>query len=80
MVLIGTYMVLNAQSLKSGRHTFTAHIKRKREYSLISLHSKRFQSSYSAKVRVGAKKMEGGGGGDKRKRLPANPMILENAP
>ena len=82
MVLIGTYMVLNAQSLKSGRHTFTAHIKRKREYSLISLHSKHFQSSYSAKVRVGAKKMEGGGGGggDKRKRLPANPTILENAP
>ena len=26
------------------------------------------------------KKVEGGGGGEKRKRLPANPMILENAP
>ena len=26
------------------------------------------------------KKMEGGGGGEKRKRLPANPTILENAP
>ena len=34
-------------------------------------------------VRAGAKKknkMEGGGGGGKRKRLPANPTILENAP
>ena len=47
-----------------------------------SLRSKRFQSSYGAKVRAGAKKkrVEGGGGGKKRKRLPANPMILENAP
>ena len=47
-----------------------------------SLRSKRFQSTYSAKVRAGAKKkkMEGGGGGEKRKRLPANPTILENAP
>ena len=26
------------------------------------------------------KKMEGGGRGEKRKRLPANPTILENAP
>ena len=26
------------------------------------------------------KKMEGGGGGEKRKRLPASPTILENAP
>ena len=26
------------------------------------------------------KKVEGGAGGEKRKRLPANPMILENAP
>ena len=26
------------------------------------------------------KKMEGVGGGEKRKRLPANPTILENAP
>ena len=26
------------------------------------------------------KKMEGGGGGEKRKHLPANPTILENAP
>ena len=33
-----------------------------------SLRSKRFQSSYSAKVRAGAKKkMEGGGGVEKRK-------------
>ena len=24
--------------------------------------------------------MEGGGGGEKRKRLPTNPTILENAP
>ena len=46
-----------------------------------SLRSKRFQSSNCAKVRVGAKKkVEGWGGGDKRKRLPANPTILENAP
>ena len=44
-----------------------------------SLRSKRFQSNYSAKVRAGAKKkMEGEG--EKRKRLPANPTILENAP
>ena len=26
------------------------------------------------------KMVEGGGGGEKRKRLPANPTILENAP
>ena len=26
------------------------------------------------------KKVEGGGAGEKRKRLPASPMILENAP
>ena len=46
-----------------------------------SLRSKRFQLSYCAKVRAGAKtKMEGGRGGKKRKRLPANPTILENAP
>ena len=47
-----------------------------------SLRSKRSQSSYGAKVRAGAKKkrVEGGGGGEKRKRLPANPTILENAP
>ena len=46
-----------------------------------SLRSKCFQSSYCAKVRVGAKKkVEGGGGREKRKRLPANPTILENAP
>ena len=47
-----------------------------------SLRSKRFQSSYSAKVGAGAKKMEGGGGREreKRKRLPANPTILKNAP
>ena len=48
---------------------------------LYSLRSKRFQSSYCAKVRAEAKKkVEGGGGGEKRKRLPANPTILENAP
>ena len=32
------------------------------------------------KLEWGAKKMEGGGGGEKRKCLPANPTILENAP
>jgi len=36
--------------------------------------------SYSAKVGAGAEKMEGGGRGEKRKHLPTNPMILENAP
>ena len=49
----------------------------------FSLRSKRFQSSYCAKVRAGAKKkkkVEGGGGGEKRKRFPANLTILENAP
>ena len=46
-----------------------------------SLRSKRFQSSYCAKVRAEAKKkVEGGGEGEKRKRLPVNPTILENAP
>ena len=52
------------------------------DMEVVSLRSKRFQSSYSAKVRAGAKKkkMEGGGGGENRKRLPANPTILENAP
>ena len=45
-----------------------------------SLRSKCFQSSCCAKVRAGAKNtVEGGGGGEKRKRLPANPTILENA-
>ena len=68
-------MVLNAQSLKSGRHTFTAHIKRKREYSLISLHSKRFQSSYSAKVRVGAKKWKGEGEGRRGNACPQTPRF-----
>ena len=35
---------------------------------LVSLRSKRFQSSYRAKVRAEAKKkVEGGGGGEKRK-------------
>ena len=49
-------------------------------WNYCSLHSKRFQSSYCAKVRAGAKKkMEGRGGGEKRKRLPPNPTILENA-
>ena len=47
--------------------------------SVSSLRSKRFQSSYCAKVRVEAKKKVEGGG-EKRKRLPANPTILENAP
>ena len=45
-----------------------------------SLLSKRFQSSYCAKVRAEAKKKKVLGGGEKRKRLPANPTILENAP
>ena len=53
-------------------------------YCPASLRSKHFHSSYSAKVRAGAKKKkmeEGGGGGEeKMKRLPANPTILENAP
>ena len=50
-------------------------------FDRVSLRSKRFQSSYSTKVRAWAKKkMEGGGGGVKRKLLPANPTILENAP
>ena len=42
-----------------------------------SLHSKHFQLSYCAKVRVEAieKKAEGGGGEEKRKCLPANPTI-----
>ena len=39
--------------------------------TLLSLRSKRFQQK---------KKVEGGGGGEKRKRLPANPTILDNAP
>ena len=48
---------------------------------LFSLRNKRFQSSYCAKVRAEAKKkVEGGGGGEKRKCLPANPTILKNAP
>ena len=55
------------------------------DMEVVSLRSKRFQPSSSAKVRAGAKKkkkkkMEGVGGGEKRKRLPANPAILENAP
>ena len=47
----------------------------------VSLRSKRFQSSYYAKIGARAKKkkkMEGGGG--KRIRLPAKPTIRENAP
>ena len=44
-----------------------------------SLRSKRFQSSYCAKVGARAKKKNGKGGG-KRIRLPQNPTILENAP
>ena len=45
----------------------------------FSPRSKRFQSSYCAKVRAGAKKTVEGGG-EKRKGLPVNPTILENAP
>ena len=42
-----------------------------------SLRSKRFQSSYGAKVRAGAKKrVEGGGGGEERKRLPATVRFI----
>ena len=53
---------------------------RMRHFTDLSLRSKRFQSSYWAKVRAeGKKKVEGGGGKEKRKRLPANPTILENA-
>ena len=44
-----------------------------------SLRSKRFQSSYCAKVRAGTKKNGRGKGREKRKRLPANRTILENA-
>ena len=47
---------------------------------LSSLRSKRFQSSYYARtLEREQKKMERGGEGEKRKRLPANPTILENA-
>ena len=49
-------------------------------HRILSLRSKRFQSSYGAKVRAGAKKDGRGKGREKRKRLPANPTILENAP
>ena len=46
----------------------------------FSLRSKRFQSSYCANVREETKKKVGrGGGGEKRKRLPANPTIPEKA-
>ena len=48
--------------------------------SITSLRSNHLQSSYGAKVRAGAKKMERGRGVEKRKCLPANPMILVNAP
>ena len=56
------------------------------ERASFALHAHSFESpigcqlSYCANVRAGAKKMEGGRGGKKRKRLPANPTILENAP
>ena len=40
-----------------------------------SLRSKRFHSKYSPKVGAEAKKMEGGVGREKRKRLTANPMV-----
>ena len=41
---------------------------------VFSLRSKRFQSSYWAKVRAGAKKkVEGGGGGEKRRFLHSPP-------
>ena len=48
----------------------------------LSLRSKRFQSTYCVKILKSRpkKKEEGGGGGEKRKRLHANPTILENAP
>ena len=50
-------------------------------HAIISLRSKRFQSSYCAKGRAEAKKrLKGGRGGEKRKRLPANHTILENSP
>ena len=43
---------------------------------------KRFSNRVIARKleREQKKKVEGGGGGEKRKRLPANPTILENAP
>ena len=43
--------------------------------SVGSLRSKRFQSSYWANARTGAKKNDGGRGGEKRKWLPANPRF-----
>ena len=44
--------------------------------------SKRFQSRYyiARKLEREQKKMEGGGRGEKRKRLLENPTILQNAP
>ena len=43
------------------------------QHSISSLRSKRFQSSYSKKVRAGAKKMEGGGGGEEEETLARKP-------
>ena len=47
---------------------------------LISLRSKRFCTSSSREVgaRAKIKGMTGDGGGERRKRLPANPTILKN--
>ena len=61
--------------------SFSLKLNRKYFKTGFSLRSKRFQSSYCAKVRAEAtkKKVEEGGGGEKRKRLPANPTILKNA-
>ena len=52
-----------------------------RRLAKFSLRSKRFQSSYWGKSCGKNKfKIEWGGGGKKRKRLPANPMILSVSP
>ena len=46
----------------------------------VSLHSKRFRASSSRKLGQEQKKIrnDGGGGRERRKRLPANPTILKN--
>ena len=75
-----TYIVLMWTVESASKWKRWPKISRERAFA-ASLRSKRFQSSYCAKVKSGSKKkVEGGGGEEKRKRLPANPTILENAP
>ena len=51
----------------------------KRRNEFASLRSKRFRAGSSRKVGTRAKKRnDEGGGGERRKRLPANPLILKN--